>query len=399
MNFKKLLEAYRKGEATPEQIRLVEEEIEKNKLINDYICEEMEMEPPEHETTTTDKPNKESYKAVKKIMRRTLLKVGAIAAVVVLAALLAAEYIVSPLVASKYYNPAKMIVDEESSGLYYPITQGGLDMMVLSELHTYYKVLTSFYADDIGYGKYHIQRRMFDLFDQEYDDTYVTVTRDDGDGELWADSRTLDFIHNNAYDLSRRTYFNGPEELEELPDTAVVEAAVLFSEERTIPELIDLMETNTDLFFEWVAVTNEYSDVIKPACSIPYIGILGFRPVHVPGSFHVPSDIDIGYPYLSLPPDKKVTADILEQHFISLLTYYCDHQELNAYYYADHPKGKDIMTRYEHIFKKIQENGVKTYGTVVIGSPEDITSLYDRGIVNGIEIYDMKYSVYENGSF
>jgi len=398
MDFKELLAAYKKGEATPEQIRLVKEEIEKNKLINDYICGEMEMEPPQPEAKKVGKPDKKSYKAVKKIMRRTLLKVGAIAAALVLAALLAAEYIASPLIASQYYNPAEVIADEKSSGLYYPITQGGLDMMVSSELHTYYRVLISFHADDLGYGKYHIQRRMLDLFDQEYDDTYTTVTKNEGDRKLWLDSRTFDFIHNNAYDLSEQTYFNGPEELEKLPDTAVVEAAILFSEERSIPELVNLMEANTDLFFEWVAVTDIYG-AIEPADVMPYLGSLGFRPVHIPGSFHVPSDIDTGYPYLSLPVDKEITADILEQHFISLLTYYCDHTEFHEYYYAGAPEARDIMTLHKYTLKKIQQDGVKTYGAVVIGSPRVIAALYDRGIVNGIEIYDMKYSVYESGSF
>jgi|GEM_PF-4871636 len=397
MNFNEMLEAYKKGVATPEQKRMVEEEIEKNKLINDYICGDMEMEPPETKTETAGKPDKDSYKAVKKIMRRTLWKGGAIAAAVVLIALLAAQYIVSPLVASRYYNPAKVILDEESSGLYYPITRGGLDMMVSSELHNYDKILTGFYAEDLGYGKYHVQRRMYDLFDQEYNDIYMTVTKDDDDRRLWIDSRISNFIYKNEYNLSSRTYFNGPEDLSELPDTAVVEAGVLFSEEKAMPELVDLMKTNPDLFFEWVAVPNMYGPV-KPGSDIPYLGILGFRPVHIPGSYSVPCDSNTGYTYLSLPDYIDITPKILEVHFTSLLTYYCDHKDYYKYAYSDNLY-LDMMKLHEDTLKTIQENGVKTYGAVLIGSPKDIASLYDRGIVNGIEIYDMKYSVYESGSF
>jgi hypothetical protein len=400
MTFHELFEKYKKGEATPDEKRIVEEEIEKNKLINDHIIGELASDPvkpggPDERT----KPDKQSMKTVRRIMRRTLLKTAAIAAVLVLAGFLIADHVVSPLVASRYYNPAKVIIDEESSGLPYPITQGALDEMVSSELTYYFALMTSYIVDDLGYGKYHIQRGRYDLFDQEYDFYDVTVTRGDENKDYWTNSGTYAFTYHSDYNSPGRTYFNGTEELSELPDTAVVEAAVLFSEEHTIPELVDIMETNPDLFFEWVAVTNTYSYRVRKSGDNFYIGLLGFRPVYIHG-FNIPSHIDIGYPYLSLPDHEEITAEILEQHFISLLTYYCDHKEYNAYVYLSAPAyGEDTMIWHENTLEKIKETGVKTYGAVVIGSPQDIISLYDSGVINGIEIYDVKSSVYENDMF
>ena len=41
MKFHELLERYKNNTATEEEIRLVEEELEKNELINDYLSEHL----------------------------------------------------------------------------------------------------------------------------------------------------------------------------------------------------------------------------------------------------------------------------------------------------------------------------------------------------------------------
>lgn len=394
MDFKELLETYKKGEATPEQVRLVEEEIEKNKLINDYICGEMDMDPPASEVETTGKPDKESYKAVKKIMRRTLLKVGAIAAAIVLIALLAAEYIVSPLVASRYYNPGKIVIDEAQSERPYPITQGALDKMVSYELMYYPAVITDVIVEDKGYGKYYIQTGTFDLFDLEYQYRQDTLTRGQQDKQYWSNSAVFHYFHEGVHELSRRDFYDDMEKLEQLPKDAVIEAAVLFTETHTMQELLELMDDCSSLFFEWAAVCNTY---FQPEPDKYYVGLLGFRPVYIPSSLRIPPSVDIGYPYLSLPEDEPITAEILEQHFISLLTYNCDRAEYMDHVFSNNPDvGELTQDWHANTLKKVQKTGVETYGAVVTGSPQDILSLYEDGIATGIEIYDMKSSVYEN---
>ena len=391
MDFKELLETYKKGEATPEQIRLVEEEIEKNKLVNDYICGDMEMEPPEPEESTAGRPDKESYKAVKKIMRRTLLKVAIIAAALVLAALLTAEHIVSPLVASRYYDPTKVIQEGKDDSR--SITQGELDARVEYELIKYSDELLSYRAQDLGYGKYHVYMTTRDHLTMEvkYPESSLTTDINRSDYHL-----TTVFLYgpNNSRNRFGRLYFTGPEKIHDIPPDILVEAAVIFPEDLNMDQLVSLRDEHSELYLTWAAVKNTSYIPTAPGTE-PNIGNMGFRPVSIYSSVKTPPAIEEQYPNLFLTSGRTPTAEDLTQHFMSLLTYICDRDEENIRkhqsYYRD-----DTMAWHKNSLNLVQKKGIRIYGAVVIGKYEDVVALYENGVIKGIQIYDTMSSVYEN---
>ena len=109
MKFKELMDRYEKGIASEEEKKLIEEEIEKYETIEEYIAKSLDMDFMELEKS--NKQKEESVK-LKKSVHSRLRKVVMTSVALVLIISLGIFFILSPIIDSLYYNPAKVSVGE-----------------------------------------------------------------------------------------------------------------------------------------------------------------------------------------------------------------------------------------------------------------------------------------------
>ena len=169
------------------------------------------------------------------------------------------------------------------------------------------------------------------------------------------------------------------EKLRMLPEYIRVEAAITFTEDLSMGELVTFWR---DMVFEsdtqdpyanisWVAVRSmEPSTEWTPFCGMSFWG--SSRPYHL---------VDLDYRCFSRPAN--MDQESLEHHFKSLLRYSADQVE----------KGRGIVPYddeelYTEILDYVEENGVKAYGVVVTGTPQMLLELMDHEQVYGINLLD-----------
>lgn len=171
-------------------------------------------------------------------------------------------------------------------------------------------------------------------------------------------------------------------QLRSLPDYVRLEAAVTFSEDLSMEELVTFWENamQHSMDITWVAVrsvesTFEPLERIRLNKWIPQCGMDPFTGGKVyPG-------VDLDYRYYNKPDSFE--PEQLEQHFISLLQYSADQLE----------KGRGIAhygdeELYAEILDYVEENGVKTYGVVVTATPKTLLELLDRDSIYDIRLTD-----------
>ena len=169
------------------------------------------------------------------------------------------------------------------------------------------------------------------------------------------------------------------ETLRMLPEYVRVEAAISFTEDLSMEELVKFW---VDMTFKsqtqdpranitWVAVRSKaLSDEWAPFCGMSFHG-----------NSRVYNLVDLDYRCFSGPANWD--QESLEHHFKSLLRYSADQLE----------KGKGIAPYgdgelYNEILEYVEENGVKTYGIVVVGTPQLLLELMEHEQVYSINLMD-----------
>ena len=92
MNFKELLDRYKNGTATEEEIKLVKREIEKYEAIEEYLAEKMDLD---FISLKEDEKLKEETIGIKKSVNRRLRRVVIASVSIVLAIILGIFFIIS----------------------------------------------------------------------------------------------------------------------------------------------------------------------------------------------------------------------------------------------------------------------------------------------------------------
>ena len=92
MSFRELMEKYKIGQATAEERRMVEEELEKFELINEFEYEKFEETVTEETDTSIRKDNRnqdeEFTASIRREIRRTFVRAGIITGAAVIAIVL-----------------------------------------------------------------------------------------------------------------------------------------------------------------------------------------------------------------------------------------------------------------------------------------------------------------------
>ena len=164
--------------------------------------------------------------------------------------------------------------------------------------------------------------------------------------------------------------------LQELPEYITVEAVVLFPEDLTMSQVMELdykyglHRVNVNL--HWLAVRCCDKDAENP---LPTFGF----------SMSPNGSLDLNERYPDLCSyNTKIDGSHMAQHFKSLLQFSMDQVE----------KGLGIISRrgdeslYQTALTYVEENGVNTYGGLATGTPSGLLKLLEDGIIENLILTD-----------
>ena len=357
MNFEEVFARYQTHTATPEEAALVERELEKFRLLEDYLAARELPELPEVPAGTVQAETK----AVKRRMNRrtgwTVL--AAVAAVLAILALL--QFVISPLVNRRvYYVPWR---EEED-----------YDFDTYSEFDAGMSAITALYMPLGSYGGSLIAHTGFmtDTVDLGFFDN-TGATRSGIGSQVTLRMGKLGQLNINDLSVlgygyvsfqSQRTQGEHYEAaLEQLPDYYSVTSAVTFTRDLTADELAALMERHPELTFLSAKMEGElFPQALY--CSLQNTGV------------QYGSDLNKDYPDFQM---ETITGESLQQHFESLLQYMIDHPKLAGM--------ADIMAsgrQYQLMLDTAREEWLMSRGVWVQGAPSAILALLEERCAAGV---------------
>lgn len=364
MNFETAFAHYQSSTATAEETALVERELEKYRLIEDYFAARELPELPEDTALAASET-----KAVKRRLGRRTRSTVLIAIAAMLAVLLLLQCAVSPLLNRRVYGGADDHTDFDAAmtaltGLYMP-----LGVYVGSSLsHTGFMTDTVSlqFSDLTGSTRFGVRTGLTlrlgalgrlsasDLLPLHYALIgYFTPTLN-ADG---TEAAPTDYCQQALADMS---------------DQLTVTSAVQFTDRLSADELAALMARHPELTFLSGKVGNE--GVYTPQslfCSLTPAGI----------SFGDALEAD--YPGFTLP-HTNITGAALRQHFEAMLQCLIDHPAA--------AKSAAMMGNEAHNYKRllqdVQDNGLQFTGVWVQGTPSALLSLMDESSAHSISNYE-----------
>ncbi|GAA0720094.1 hypothetical protein GCM10008905_08930 [Clostridium malenominatum] len=116
MSFKDLLYKYKDGTASAEEIKIVEEELDKYESIEEYLSEKYNLD---FEKDGLSENINDETPVIKRKVNKKLKKVILASVSIIFLILFATYYVVSPVVSSFYYNPSQKTVGRV--GKYYDV--------------------------------------------------------------------------------------------------------------------------------------------------------------------------------------------------------------------------------------------------------------------------------------
>ena len=368
MTFKEAMEHYRAGTATEEQRQMVEEELEKNKLIAEYMDAQWEEE------TIIPTAPMEEMKQVRKTLRRRNVLIVLTSLVLVAALLLATVYIGIPAAESRYWDPA-----QNSYGMAY-CEDLELMLAAYTELFCPDVNLVSVTSDRTGFARYDITIQYWDA-NRGGDSHFAFGTIDKG--VLDIPQGVLRHCPINIFDRATYPFYPAPEnrkkniteKLKQLPEYITVTVAVSFPEDKSMEELLAFQDSLKNGSIGWVGIrTAPETEQLLPLCGMnPFSGGV------------VRSEINDHYPSFDLTAD-SITPEKLSAHFQALLKFSADQAAA----------GTGIDERYtihESYYTQsldyVTENGVYSYGCYVFASPAAILALIESGDVSSVHIEDV----------
>lgn len=365
MNFEEAFARYQAHTATAEETALVERELEKFRLLEDYLAA---RELPDLPETPAGAAQAETRAVKRRMNRRTGWTVlAAVAAVLAILALL--QFVISPLVNRRvYYVPWREEAD--------------YDIDTYSEFDAGMSAITALYMPLGSYGGSLINHTGFmtDTVDLGFLDNTGTTRSGIGSqvtlrmGKLgWLNANDLSVLGYGYMDFRSWHTQGGHTKaaLEQLPDYFSVTSAVTFTRDLTADELAALMERHPELTFLSAKMEGElFPQALY--CSLQNTGV------------QYGSDLNRDYPNFQFGdyPDfqvETVTGESIQQHFESLLQYMIDHPKL-----ADMADALAGGRQYQRLLDTVREDGLKSSGVWVQGTPSAILALLEESCAAGV---------------
>lgn len=385
MNFETAFAHYRAHTATAEETALVERELEKFRLLEDYLAAE---DLPEL-TESLSQPEatvKAEVQVVQRRLKRRERRLILSAAAIVLALLALLQWVVSPLANRTIYDDRWQGADYSEAdyrdfdvglsvlaGLYMPLG----DYCGSTSQHT------GFMTDTVYLSFYSYTRSGSD----NRTDSQLTLRLGQPGVLNSGDLRSLGYAVLGYFDNALNS--DGSEQkpsaasrdaLAVLPEYVRVTAAVTFDGTLTADDLASLMARHPELDFLSAKVTGDGACVPQGVfCSLKQMS-LGYG-----------DTLDADYPELQLSAAQEVTGAMLQQHFESLLQYMIDHPKLAQMAALLNP-----ANRYQAMLDNVQQTGLLAEGVWVQGTPSAILALLEEPCAASVSNHSAIVSLYGN---
>lgn len=400
MTYRELLKLYKEGKLEESKTQEIENDIERQEAISEYLFESEELFPEESivdsepvaASDNATSPTEEQFiKHIRKTIRFTFLKIGAVIGAVVLAIVLCVIFLLPDFVSSLYYNPTEEIYTTEETkytdgtvGLEtYSTNRMSLDMAVYSELFLPGHYRDSVTAIEHGYGEYSIcikqcysytgsftdvagmlRQNELLLFDANalklpVDNCFLETEETkalnfsflevdiDGVRELIGPVGTKEDAINKLYKLDDRDYYIGYITLSHL---ATYEDFIRWFEEK-----------NLNHGSLWCSVYVE-----DKSGSYTLLQNTGFVPYGVMGELCYDAET---YPNLCLADatrEELRSGDYMQTHFISMLKYMRD----NKTFYEMMSHQNEI--KFDEAIAAIEHDGLQIHGFAVVAKRDEL---------------------------
>ena len=377
MTFRELLKFYKNGELPNEQKEYVESEIEKHEAISEYLYDDSELPvlenaAPSEKNEKDTKQSEDFTRLIRKMIRRAFIKMGVTVGAVVLAAVMAVMFVLPDFVSAFYYDPNEVVGGRASN---VQTKKMEVDLSVFTELFLPSTYRNYVIADDEGYGNYHIMIPEL----AAYDGRFITVSGKLEKGKLTLyDPNLIDYPTSNAFVLPK-----GAEGYYSMGAAGTAEEA--FARLRKLDEydyytayfsLSELMDYES--FYEEFGLQAQWCAVHLGKTTQAVLGMS----TGISGSL---MDWDReAYPRLCLLDSKSELSELIEMprdaqimqtHFLSMLSYMKDHPEAMALFGAGELPWGDIM-RY------VNEKGLTVYGFTVTARRDTILEIAQNDMIS-----------------
>lgn len=384
MRFKEIFNKYLDGKANEEEVEIVENEIEKIEIINDYLVDQVEDEflKDAIKGNSREYVDEESTKEdnllldIKSAINKKLLQIGVLSASIVVGLLLSFKFLVSPIMDMFYYNPQEKI-NEFSTVM-------DLDLNVFTELH-FPGVYNGFNEyEKLGFGKYKVNINQHSYF-KESDSKVYSATIDKNKLEI--NNEFYEYLPIHSFTRDTVPFYQYPsdnddkqiEELKKLPEYIKVEANVSFSKDLNMDEVVELMG-KAGMNYHWIGIRS--SDLETQ--DLTHIGMSpqGAGAVYGDESFDSKK-----YPYLDIKGENNKDGKMLQTHFQSMLKYMSENKAFGKL-----AMNKKTNVYYKNVLEYVNQNGVLSYGMVVSATQKELLELRENPLVEGIYIKNIKLS-------
>ncbi len=387
MNFNEIFKKYRNGTATEEEIKIIEDEIEKNELINDYLSEKVFEKIDKIDIGVKD------TKVIKKAVNKKLRKINLLSVLSVILVLLSINYLILPAYNSFFYNPNGKIRNELNQNQLF------IDMSAFTELHFPGYTTDEAEVEALGLGKYNIRVNQRNTFTDENVVFNGKVVRNNlltQNNNLYkfpainifydADNKNVMYEEKNdsfTYGQSKENREVLISKVKELPKGSILSSYISFNKDLSIDELKELQE-KYEFKARWVAVrTNEGYTGTK----------IGFDPI---GSGVILAEGTLseeGYPHFELAnSDDKIgyKTETLETHFKTLLKYISSRDNFIETFF--NINGISTLM-YSEALKYVESNGIRIYGILLYSDVDTFLNFIEDENIYTISVDNAKLSI------
>lgn len=374
MKYSELLKLYKTGQLDKEQIEKVENDIERQRSISEYLFDEeqiFEFEEADIEDESTPQSVNNFVDTINKSIRRAFIKMGITSGAVIIAIVMLIVFVVPNVMNMFYYNPSAVV--GETDGI--ETMQMSLDMAVYTELYSPKNYRDSVMVEANGYAEYDVYIPQVFNIDGNKNDVAGKIERNK---LTLYDTNLLQKPYANSFVTEQMDLIGGfggrgaggnvknsKELLQELDEDKYYRAYISMSDVKTYSELVSWCEAN-NITPEWCNICTKQDE------GYHFEDMIGF--IYASSSTQLSFDEE-KYPYLTQfamglsneGEDKAYSQETMETHFISMLKYmseqdaFCNMMGMES--------DKDF---YDNLIKNVEENGLNIFGFTVVAQKDEI---------------------------
>lgn len=388
MKYRELLERYKKGLVSEEEKLKIEEDIEKYEAIEEYISESIDIDLMDFTTSWESQQHNEETIQIKKSVNSRLRRVVLTSVSIVIALFIGIFFVISPLMGSYYYNPAKITVGKTVSDV-------NFDLYAIIELNMPgYYLSSDVHVEKLGFGEYDISFFRNNHFTKEINYVSTKIKRGKkvtNHTEIKGDngSNFIDVMHP----VRDPEYVNEQKQrvmnhIMQLNPVSYVSADLTFEKDLTMEELRDLELKYPDVEFIWAGIrTAPNNEKITDLIGIYLMGsnrIINREQIveEKYPAFHILEWLvnPIGFD----SSEMSIEAKAYELHYKSLLQYMIDRNEATKVLESDFSNRK--FEYYKSALNYAEEHGVKAFGVLIHANANDLIELVENESIKLVEI-------------